>query len=164
MPLAFEDLRILQMAEAIADATWKAVISWEPFAKEVIGKQLVRACDSIGANIAEAFGRFHYGEKLTFFYYARGSLFETKYWLNRAVARDLISDELLRGSIGQLAELARQINALTASTKHQRTAPSTDRALREPAELYDSPGPGPDNLFSEQELTWLSDYSPITNY
>jgi hypothetical protein len=35
-----------------------------------MGQKMVLACDLFGANIAEAFGRYHYGEKLQFFYYA----------------------------------------------------------------------------------------------
>ena len=84
MAATFENLRILQESEAIADALWKHVTRWDEFARDVVGKQLSRAVDSIGANIAESFGRFNFGEKLQFLYYSRGSLFETKYWLNRA--------------------------------------------------------------------------------
>ena len=80
------------MAEAIADTTWKAVIGWDLFAREAMGKQLIQAADSLGANAAEAFGRYHYGDKLTFLYGARGSLFETKCWLNRTAARGLVND------------------------------------------------------------------------
>ena len=61
-PLKFEELKTLQAAEAVADAVWQQVVRWEPFAKEVVGGQLVRAVDSIGANIAESYGRFHYDE------------------------------------------------------------------------------------------------------
>ena len=75
MPATFEDLRVLKAAEEIADSIWKRVVRWEEFARDVVGKQLARAADSIGANIAEAFGRFHFGEKLQFLYFARGSLF-----------------------------------------------------------------------------------------
>jgi four helix bundle protein len=164
MALAAEETLLLQAAEAVADGLWKLVLGWDPFARETMGKQLVRACDSIGANIAEAFGRFHYGEKLIFFYYARGSLFGTKYWLNRAVARNLVNDEMLRGSVDQHGELARQINALTASTQQQRTASPASRALREPAEPYDLPDYWSEDLFSEAELAWLSEHSPITNF
>lgn len=64
MVLKFEDLRVLQAAEAVADDVWRRVTRWKPFAKDVVGKQLARAADSVGANIAEAYGRFHYGEKL----------------------------------------------------------------------------------------------------
>jgi four helix bundle protein len=66
MGVGLEDLRVLQDAETIADRLWHHVVAWEPFAREVVGEQLARAADSIGANIAEAFARFHYGEKLQF--------------------------------------------------------------------------------------------------
>jgi four helix bundle protein len=165
MPLAFEDMRVLQSAEAIADECWKLVLGWQPFARDAMGKQLITAADSIGANIAEAFGRYHYGEKLTFLYYARGSLFETKYWLNRAVARDLVPDPVLRGSVAQLSDLARQLNALVASTKQQRSTSSAQaKAVREIAETYGPPDHWPEELFSASELTWLADLTPIANY
>jgi four helix bundle protein len=64
MALKFEELRVLQAAEGVADSIWRQVVRWDPFAREVVGGQLARAADSVGANIAEAFGRFHYGEKL----------------------------------------------------------------------------------------------------
>ena len=74
MSTSFEDLRVLKSAEEVADAVWKRVSNWEDFPKDVVGKQIARATDSIGANIAESFGRFNFGEKLQFLYYARGSL------------------------------------------------------------------------------------------
>jgi four helix bundle protein len=173
MPLAFEDLRVLQLAEAVADATWKTVMGWQPFEREAMGKQLIQAADSIGANIAEAFGRYHWGEKVTFFYYARGSIFETKYWLNRAVRRELVDDHVLRDTTSQLAELARQLNALVAATKHQRAASSTSKSLREAYELYEAADPGDAldhvfvELFASEDLAWLADLNyqlPVTNY
>jgi len=119
-PLRFEDLRILQAAEAVADAVWLLVSRWTPFARDAVGIQLVRAADSIGANIAEGFGRFHYGEKLQYAYYARGSLFETKYWLNRAAARDLIPTGDMASYASRLTELARQLNTWAGDLKDQR--------------------------------------------
>src|SRR5262245_361303 len=88
-----ENLRVLQMAEQVADEAWREVMQWELLARDTVGKQLVRAVDSIGANIAESVGRFHYGEKRQLLYYARGSLFEAKYWLNRCQARNLLTPE-----------------------------------------------------------------------
>jgi len=90
MATALEELRILQVAGGMADVIWAQVSKWDEFTRDVVGKQLARAADSIGANIAESFGRFNYGEKLQFLYYARGSLFETKYWLNRTSTRNLM--------------------------------------------------------------------------
>ena len=95
MATELEDLRVLKTAENIADAVWKRVVQWDEFAKDVVGKQITRATDSIGANIAESYGRFNYGEKLQFLVLFTRSLFETKYWLNRTLARGLMqADEV----------------------------------------------------------------------
>ena len=77
----FDELEILKAAETLADEIWQYVTKMPAFARDVLGGQLARAVDSVGANIAEAYGRFHYGEKIQFLYYARGSLFEAKYWI-----------------------------------------------------------------------------------
>ena len=50
MVLKVEDLDIYQMAEELADKVWDICIAWDYFAKDTIGKQLVRAADSISAN------------------------------------------------------------------------------------------------------------------
>lgn len=158
MALKFEELRVLQAAEAVADGIWRQVVRWDPFAREVVGGQLARAGDSIGANIAEAFGRFHYGEKLQFLYYARGSLFEAKYWLNRARTRDLMPPAQVQDYVSQLTDLARQLNAFAASLKAQRHGgQSKPKTMREAATEYatdwldDAPAP----LFAEEELEWF---------
>jgi four helix bundle protein len=158
MGATFEDLRILQTAEEIADGIWLEVVEWKPFAQEVVGTQLARAADSIGANIAESFGRFHFGEKLQFLYYARGSLFETKYWLNRALKRRLMKAEQVQACATQLTNLARQLNAFAGGLKAQRKPGSKQtNSIRETPMEYevdtfiDTPLP----LFDEDELTWL---------
>src|SRR5580692_7666578 len=88
-----EEKRIYSRAELLADSIWELVISWDWFAKKVVGLQLTKAADSIGANIAEAGGRFHPNDVRNFFYYARGSLRETKYWLRRGRQRGLLTLE-----------------------------------------------------------------------
>lgn len=162
---SFEDLRVLQAAEAVADGIWRQVVHWGPFEREVVAGQLARAADSIGANIAESFGRFHYGEKLQFLYYARGSVFETKYWLNRAVARDLMSSGQGQDYASQLTNLARQLNAFASSLRTQRYSKSKqEKKVREVSSEYVPDGlsevSGP--LFSEAELNWLETL-PISN-
>ena len=158
MALKFEELRVLQAAEAVADGIWRQAVRWEPFARDVVGKQLTRAVDSIGANIAEAFGRFHYGEKLQFLYYARGSLFETKYWLNRAQERQLMPSAQAQDYVSQLTDMARQLNAFAARLKSQRQeSRSQPKTVREPATEYITAWPTdlPLPLFTEEDLQWL---------
>ncbi len=155
MATSLEELRVLQAAESVADSIWEQVVRWDVFAREVVGGQLARAADSIGANIAEAFGRFNYGEKLQFLYYARGSLFETKYWLNRATKRGLMSRDQAEYYATQLSEVGRQLNSFASSLKNQRrrNTPSV-KTLRESSTEYliDSDT----LLFTEAELDWLS--------
>ena len=66
---------------------------WQYFEKDTIGKQLVRAVDSIAANLSEGFGRYHFKEKKNFSYYSRGSLYETKTWIVKAKNRKLINED-----------------------------------------------------------------------
>jgi four helix bundle protein len=153
----FEDLRVLKLAEEIADSVWKIVVQWDEFAKDVVGKQMARSSDSIGANIAESFGRFNFGEKLQFLYYSRGSIFETKYWLNRTRVRGLMEAEKVHEYVNRLTELARQLNAFASSLKavraEQKSKPST---VREDQAEYSTIGLADELLFSEEELSWLN--------
>ena len=158
MATELEDLRILKIAEGIADAVWKQVVVWDEFARDVVGKQMARAIDSIGANIAESYGRFNYGEKLQFLYYSRGSLFESKYWLNRALTRELMQAEEVKAYAAGLSDVARQLNTFANSLKSQRKDNRTQtKSIREPSAEYvietffDDSIP----LFRDTELTWL---------
>lgn len=164
MATAFEDLRILQDVEKIADEVWEVVGEWQPFARETIGSQLVRATDSIGANIAECYGRFHYGEKLNFLYYARGSLFETKYWLNRCKQRKLLAGEVVETYAARLSSLAQQLNNFASSLKQQRTgSPKGMATLKEAQETYIiNPSDEEDSPFiTSTMLDWLKSYTPF---
>lgn len=61
----FENLRVYQHSEEISDNVWNIVAGWDYFAKDTVGKQLVRAADSVGANIAEGTGRGSYADNKT---------------------------------------------------------------------------------------------------
>ena len=159
MAATFEDLRVLKSAEEISDSVWKIVVQWDEFAKDVVGKQMTRSADWIGANIAESYGRLNFGEKLQFLYYSRGSLFETKYWLNRTRVRGLMAADVVQEYVNQLTELARQLNTFATGLKSvradQKAKPSSVR--EDQAEyLAVDPNSIPNPLFSDEELAWLS--------
>ena len=84
-----EDLEIYTLSEAFADEIWFIVAEWDYFVKDTVGKQLARAADSISANIAEGFGRYHYKENKNFCYFSRGSVIETKSWIKKSNTRRL---------------------------------------------------------------------------
>jgi four helix bundle protein len=90
--MKLEDLQVYQLSMSLGDRIWDIVVNWDYFAKDTIGKQLVKAADSVASNISEGYGRFHYKESKHFGYYARGSLYETKTWITKAHNRSLIND------------------------------------------------------------------------
>ena len=107
----FEKLEVYQLAGTIADQVWTLVNAWPTFPKSTVGRQLVRAADSVGANIAEGVGRGSTRDNKRFVRIARGSLYETKYWLRRAYRRDLLSDEHVNTLKPLMDELAPRLNA-----------------------------------------------------
>ena len=105
-----EDLEIYQLAESFSDEIWFIVLEWDYFAKDTLGKQLVRSADPIGANIAEGFGRFHFKENKNFCYFSRGSLLETKSWLNKAKTRKLLTEAQYSDYLNKLSTLHLKLN------------------------------------------------------
>ena len=99
------------------------MVGWDYFARRTVGQQLVRAVDSISANIAESYGRHHVRDVVLFLYYARGSLYETQDWLSKAVQRSLFSDELGRELLDTIQVIAPKLNAYI-SAKARRKPPN----------------------------------------
>ena len=122
----FENLAVFQLAERLSDQMWGIVIEWPILARDTVGKQLVRAADSIGANIAEGAGRGSYPDNRRFVRIARGSLHETKYWLRRAFRRSLLSEQQIASLKPLLDELGPRLNAYpsqSASSRRNYRAP-----------------------------------------
>ena len=111
----FENLQIYKLSEKLADQLWKIVVRWDILAKDTVGKQLVRAGDSIGANIAEGSGRGTDPEIRRFLRVARGSLYETQHWLRRAYRRKLLSEKQVEEILPLVKELTPKLNAYLRS-------------------------------------------------
>jgi four helix bundle protein len=101
----FENLKVYQLAEALADTIWNIVIKWDNLAKNTVGQQMVKSSDGIGSCIAEGSGRGSAQDNRRFISIARGSLYETKHWLRRAFKRKLLTlaeTEKLKGIMDDL--------------------------------------------------------------
>jgi four helix bundle protein len=72
---------------------WKIYQEFNMQMRIIIGTQTIRSVDSVGSNIAEGYGRFHYLDKIKFYYNARGSLFESKHWIYTLYKRNIIDKE-----------------------------------------------------------------------
>ena len=112
---SFEDLEVYQLADTLGDMIWDIALTWPDFAKKTVGYQIVKSSDSIGANIAEGFGRFHYKENKQFARISRGSLYETRHWLRKAYKRNLLKEEEVKRFREILDELAPRLNAYIKS-------------------------------------------------
>jgi four helix bundle protein len=111
----FENLRVYQLSEKLADEIWSTVRGWDHFAKQTIGRQLVRSSDSIGANLAEGTGRGTYSDNRRFVLIARGSLYEAQHWLRRAYMRNLLTSEQVESLRTKLDNLAPMLNSYLKS-------------------------------------------------
>jgi len=115
---SFTQLEVFQLAEKLADETWRIVGRWRHFDKDTVGRQLVEAADSVGANIAEGTGRGSYQDNRRFVMIARGSLYETQYWLRRAYLRGLLEDKETETLKPLVDELGPRLNAYLRSITH----------------------------------------------
>ena len=113
--MRLEELKVYQLAEQIADNVWQICVRWDLFARDTVGKQLVRAADSIAANIAEGFGRYSFKENKQFCFYARGSFEETRNWLRRAAKRGLLTDNEIKTLQPLMSEFPKLLNGYIKS-------------------------------------------------
>ena len=118
--MELEELEIYKIAKEISIESWKLyeVLSWQN--KKIVGDQFIRSVDSIGANIAEGFGRYHYLDKNKFNYNARGSLLEASHWLSLLKQRGMVDNKIANDLEEKLKKLHRKLNAYIRATKKQK--------------------------------------------
>ena len=91
--LKFDSVDAYNTAFELSNYIWDVVIKWDNFEKSTVGRQLVTSADSISANVAEGFGRYHKKDKIKFYRYSNGSLLESMDWINKSKYRGLITPE-----------------------------------------------------------------------
>ena len=111
----FENLRVYQLAERLSDEIWRIVLGWDQFSRNTIGVQMVKAVDSVGANVAEGSGCGSNPDYRRFIKISRGSLYETRHWLRRAYKRNLLTDEQVDTLTPIIEELTPSLNAYLRS-------------------------------------------------
>jgi four helix bundle protein len=120
------DLEVYKLARKLSSIAWSIYdqLSWQD--KKTMGDQFISSVDSVGANIAEAYGRFHYLDRIKFCYYSRGSYIEcSSHWLSLLTERKKItldqSNEFL--SIGKdfFLKLNNYINSLYNSKDNKES-------------------------------------------
>jgi four helix bundle protein len=129
-----ETLEFFQDLEGLSDDLWKQVSDWKPFWRDSIGSQLVRAVDSIGANLVEGDGRHSDKESLHFFSIARGSAREARYWLNRCYKRNMMEASVTENYLTRLTSIMKRLNSLITSRRQNTSQIREDLSVYLPEE------------------------------
>lgn len=82
--------------------------------------QLRRSASSITANIAEGFARYHFKDKIKFYYNSRGSVAEVQNFLLLSKDLDYINLEICKNLGEQANEVGKLINGLIKSIEVQK--------------------------------------------
>jgi len=117
--LGLKDLSAYRIAYDLANYIWDIVIKWDYFAKDVVGRQLTKAVDSISANIAEGFGRYFKKDKVSFYRYSYGSIEESFDWIEKANKRGLLKENEYRHISEELKKLPKEVNSLINFTNER---------------------------------------------
>ena len=110
--LSIDKIEAYNKALTFSNLLWDEVIKFDYFEKNSVGLQLVRAADSVSANIAEGFGRYHKKDKIKFYQYAKGSALECYDWLLKCKHRKLLNESQLLDHIETVQNLPKLINYL----------------------------------------------------
>ncbi|OHB75578.1 MAG: hypothetical protein A2Z34_07080 [Planctomycetes bacterium RBG_16_59_8] len=113
----FEDLDLYKQIEALADKIWMSVHEWaDNFARETVGEQLTLSIDGVASSLVEGDGRQQIKEKLLFTY-ARGFLKRSRYWVRRAIARELMDSATGADVLKDLESIHKQLNTLITNKR-----------------------------------------------
>ena len=131
-----EDLKVYELSMNIGEKVWANVNKWNYFNKDTIGKQLVRAIDSVAANLSEGFGRYHFKEKKNFSYYSRGSLYEAKTWIVKAKNRGLVNENDFLSFKEDINYIGKMLNNYIRSISNNQS--NYKNTVNEPNIIYGS--------------------------
>lgn len=109
--IKLEDLEVYQLARELSKKAWSIYsnLNWQM--KKIMEDQFIESSDSIGANIAEAYGRYHYLDRIRFLYNSRGSKLESvNHWLSLMHERGVISDFEFNDARDTAEKLAVKLN------------------------------------------------------
>ena len=119
--LGLDQLETYQLARQLSRVAWQVYLKLDWQQKKIIGDQYITATDSCGANIAEGYGRFHFLDKVKFYYNARASLVESMHWMKLLSERDIIQEKILVDEYAKVyPQLSMKLNAFIRAALRQK--------------------------------------------
>jgi four helix bundle protein len=120
--IELKNLEVYKLSRKLSTIAWEIFCRMDFMDKKHIGDQFLRSVDSIGANIAEGYGRFYYLDKVRFYYNSRASHYEAfTHWLELMLEREKISSDEFKAISDTAMKLQVKLNNfITATTKNAR--------------------------------------------
>ncbi len=148
----FEELRCYQLGMTMLEAAYRLVKQLPNCEKYNLASQLRRAALSVVLNIAEGYGWYHFADKLRFFYYARGSLFETLSCFVVAHTVGYIDDKQLTWARQTAAQAGATLNAYIGYIRKQKQGTQTfgEKYIHEPTTFYETDPQFPNPQFPQK--------------
>lgn len=92
--IPLKELTIYKLSRELSSKAWGIYERLNYHQKKTWGDQMLSAIDSVGANIAEGYARYHFLEKIRFYYISRASLSEgMDHWIDLGFERKTVSKE-----------------------------------------------------------------------
>ncbi len=110
-------LKVYQLSRDLSRLGWEIYkpLDWKQ--QKIIGDQFITATDSVGANIAEGYARYHFLDRIKFYYQARGSLMEAlEHWLPILLERGLVKKDIANKYVSVGKELSQKLQNFISST------------------------------------------------
>jgi four helix bundle protein len=118
---SFTDLETWKQARKIRNLVSDLVKRFPAEEKFRLADQIIRSSRSIGNNLAEGHGRFHYQDNIRFCIMARGSLTETYDHLIIAIDEKIITDEVMQSFQPEYESCLRLINGYIQYLKTKKS-------------------------------------------
>lgn len=115
----FYDLDAWKKGHSLALKIYKITKDFPQEEKYGITSQLRRAVFSITANIAEGFARYHFKDKMRFYYQARGSVAEVQNFLLLARDLEFIDADTCKELGEQAKKVEKLVNGLIRAIENQ---------------------------------------------
>jgi len=115
--MILEDLEVYRIALEMSDLAWDIYNELPKEFRFGQGSQFLDAADSVGANIAEGFGRYHYKDSVKFYYNSRGSLLELKHWSVLQKRRSLANPDNIKRMLVLIEKEHIKLNSFISSIK-----------------------------------------------
>ena len=92
--IPLQELEVYRMARRLSSMAWVIYQRLTFQQRKVWGDQMLESVDSVGANVAEGYARFHFSEKARFYYISRASLSEgVDHWIDLGFERGVVFDQ-----------------------------------------------------------------------